>query len=675
MKFFDKNYKILIIPALFLLGYLVYSNTFYSSFHLDDTPYITNNLSIRDIHHLGRLWGFWPTRFITNLSLAVNYHFHEFNVFGYHVFNWFIHLGVVVLALYFYELIFCTPLLKNEEISKYARMISLLSACIFLTNPVQTESVTYVYQRATSLAGFFFLSSLVCYMKSRLMAQDDRHAFGKRFFYVFSWFLCLAGMLTKENVVILPCAVLLCELCFFKTSEKFSWKYTLPFLALLPLIPIMLFLVKPFTFVDLDKLMVHPWTGFEYALTQLRVLVTYIRLLLVPLNQNLDYAYPVAKSLWEWPIALSFLFLLFVFIAAFRLFSKYRLISFCIFWFFITLVPESSVIPLEDIIFEHRLYLPFVGFSLFLVSGAYYLFGKNNFKIIVLILCGMIVGYSFLAYSRNAVWKDEFTLWQDVIQKSPHKARPCTNLGVVYVQEGKLDQAIALFKRAIEIDPRHSTAYNNLGEIYVHRGRNEEAIAMFKKAIELTPFFSAAYVNLCKASNSIGAQAQALSACGRAIEINQYSTDGYNNLGALYYGMGKYDAARQLFKKAVEINPYSSEGNSNLGMLVFMQGEREKALFLLKKAIALDPLYAAGHSNLGVVFAALGQRKEAIAQFKKAIEIKPMYADAYGNLALVYLEDKQYGLAAQYYDKAKALGFTSLFISEKLKSHLELKEF
>ena len=668
MKFLSKNYKLLAIPTLLLLGFIAYSNTFYSSFHLDDVPFITGNFAIKDIHNLGSIWNFWPTRFITHLSFAFNYHFNKLNVFGYHVFNWFVHLGTVILALYFYNLIFSTPLLKNEKISQHARVISLLSACIFLTHPIQTESVTYIYQRATSLAGFFYLLSVVCYIKSRLLTPNNQFLFQRSIFYISSWFLCFLGMLTKENVVMLPCAIFLCEFCFFKTAEKFSWKYVLPFFILLPFIPVMLFFVKPPTFIDVDKFVVHPSTGFEYGITQLRVMMTYIRLLLVPLNQNLDYAYPMAKSLLKLPILASFFFLCFIFVMAIRLFSRYRLISFGIFWFFITLLPESNIIPLNDVIFEHRLYVPLIGFSLFVVSGAYYLFGKNNLKAMTIVLSGIIACYLFLAYTRNAVWKNEFTLWYDTVQKSPHKARPYTNLGVAYVKEGNLAQAVVLFKKAIEIDPRHSTAYNNLGRVYRDIGRSKDAIVMFKKAIEIAPRFSDAYVNLCKSDSYIGKRAEAFSACGRAIKINPYSAEGSNNLGALYHGIGKDDAALQLFKKAIKINPDYAEGYGNLGVLYFVWGEREKALFLLKKAIELDPFYAESYCNLGAVFAAMGKKEEAIILFKKAVEIRPTYAEAYGNLSLAYFEDKQYNLAVRYYNKAKALGFFNSFIFEKLKS-------
>lgn len=144
------------------------------------------------------------------------------------------------------------------------------------------------------------------------------------------------------------------------------------------IIPAVLFFAKPETIKDLRGLTHSPAnTAGYYFLTQFKVLVTYMRLLLVPLNQNFDYDYRITQSLADLPAMVSFLFLATVIIFAIIRFSRNRLLSFGIFWFFLTLLPKSSIIPLPDVIYEHRLYLAMVGYSLFLVSGLYYLFKEK----------------------------------------------------------------------------------------------------------------------------------------------------------------------------------------------------------------------------------------------------------------------------------------------------------
>ena len=118
----------------------------------------------------------------------------------------------------------------------------------------------------------------------------------------------------------------------------------------------------------------------HYFLTEFRVMFTYIRLAFLPINQNLDYDYPIYKNIFEFPVLSSILFLIAVLYCAKRLFPKYRLLSFSIIWFFVTLLPESGSYALGDVIVEHRLYLPLAGYSLFLVSSMCYLGGKNRIK-------------------------------------------------------------------------------------------------------------------------------------------------------------------------------------------------------------------------------------------------------------------------------------------------------
>ena len=187
-------------------------------------------------------------------------------------------------------------------------------------------------------------------------------------------------MFTKEIAITLPLMILLYEFSFFKPQKELNWKS--------------FFLFYYFVHYSLNHVIdqirnVPRDSGcrqsegispMHYLLTQFRVMVTYIRLVFLPFNQNIDYDYPISKSIFEFPAFISLIFLTGVLFYAKHLFAKYRLVSFSIFWFFLTLLPESSFLPLKDVIFEHRLYLPLAGYSIFLVSGVYYIFENNHFK-------------------------------------------------------------------------------------------------------------------------------------------------------------------------------------------------------------------------------------------------------------------------------------------------------
>lgn len=202
------KYNLSVVLVLLLAGFIIYSNTFFSPFHFDDGFSISDNLSIRHIQNLKDIWSFWPLRFITYLSLAFNYYFHRLDVLGYYVFNLAVHLGSSLLVWRLSLLTFSTPVMKEQKIARHAGLISFFAGLIFLTHPVQTQAVTYIIQRAASLAAFFYLVSLSLYVKSRLLEGSGRRIF----YYIGSLLAAVLAMFTKEITITLPLMVCLYEL-------------------------------------------------------------------------------------------------------------------------------------------------------------------------------------------------------------------------------------------------------------------------------------------------------------------------------------------------------------------------------------------------------------------------------------------------------------------------------
>jgi tetratricopeptide (TPR) repeat protein len=284
-------------------------------------------------------------------------------------------------------------------------------------------------------------------------------------------------MRTKEIAFTIPLLVVLYEVFFFHGGK--GWKKKLPYLLplLLTLLVIPLDMVNarvPFgellsdvseaTRVQTD---VSRW---EYLITQFRVIATYIRLLFLPVNQNLDYDYPIYRSILEPSVTLSFLFLLGLFTTAIVLFRKARkgsdpaclLIAFGILWFFISLSVESSVIPIVDLIYEHRVYLPSTG--AFLAVGSAFtmvsrvLFHGHYQKILAFVAIVSIAILSTATYRRNLDWRDPVTFWADVASKSPGKVRPYNNLGASLADANRGEEAIEVFLKAIRVKPDRAGA-------------------------------------------------------------------------------------------------------------------------------------------------------------------------------------------------------------------------
>lgn len=232
--------KILTIILISGLGIIVYSNSFLCSFHFDDFPSIIDNLAIRNIHNLYGIWTVWPCRFITFLSLALNYHFSHFNIIGYHIFNLGIHLAASVLVWWLVSLTFLTPVMKKEQITRHGNLIALFSGLIFISHPLQTQAVTFIWQRAASMATLFYLASLCLYIKSRLLDDNQSNLAQRRIYYFSSLLSAILAMFCKEISITLPLIMALYEISFFKIQKNINWKPLIPFIFTLLLIPLTL---------------------------------------------------------------------------------------------------------------------------------------------------------------------------------------------------------------------------------------------------------------------------------------------------------------------------------------------------------------------------------------------------------------------------------------------------
>jgi len=649
--------------ALILLccwGIIIYSNTFHSSFHFDDGSFVAGDPDIRNPTHFGAIWNFWPARFITYLSLAFNWHLSQSHVFGYHLFNLMVHLGVAILSWWLTLLTFSTPAIKNQKISHQADLVALFVGLIFVAHPIQTQAVTYIIQRAASLTALFYLAALCLYAKSRLLEQEKiaPPALGK-FYYLGSLVSAVLAMFTKEIAITLPLAVSLYEFCFFKTQKGFNWKRLLPFLFILCIIPLTMFLTKSVNFLEMRRASesMSNISSWHYLITQFRVIATYFRLLLLPINQNLDYDYPIAKSLLQLPVLASFFLLIVILFAARRVFAKYRLISFSIFWVFLTLLPESSVIPINDVIFEHRLYLPMFGFSLFLVSTLYYLIGNKRLKLMLALLSIVVACYSILTFTRNFVWKDELTLWNDTIRKSSQKARPYYNRAIAYQKAGNLNLALSDYNKAIAKDPNSAPAYANRGNLYQKIGKLELALSDCNKAIVIDPDLALAYNSRGVIYKSRGNLDLALSDYNQAIAKDSNLASAYANRGNLYQIKSDINLALSDYNKAIAIDPDLSSAYNNRGNIYQEIGEIAKAIADFDKAIAGDPNLASAYLNRAIAYQKIGSLDLALSDCSKAIQINPNYAKAFHNRGVIYLLRREYSKSWEDLRKAEALGF------------------
>ena len=602
-----KKYFIAFILTCIVLIFILYFNTLSASFHLDDRTSIVENEAIQDIKNVKAIWDFSPTRFVTYSTFAVNYNFGQLTVTGYHIVNIVIHFFSVLLVWWFTLLTLSTPLIKDTSIASHKQLIAFFSALLFAVHPVQTQAVTYIVQRLASLSTLLYLLSLCLYINGRL-AQDKgsnrNMAWG---FYTGSAVTAAIGMFTKETVFTLPLTIALYEFLFFKLKRNIKWKYFIGIILLLIIIPGTIYLTKSIDFNQLRAVQEGPEGAIlispgQYLFTQFRVLTTYLRLLFFPINQNLDYYYPVSQSFLEPSTLSSFCFLVLIIAGSIMLYPRHRLLTFSILWFFITLIPESSIIPIRDVIFEHRLYLPMVGFSVFVVTLICYLFCDKYPRAVFVILIAMVIGLSTLTYARNRVWDNELTLWNDTVKKSPDKERPYINRGFAYAQKGEFDQATADFDQALKINQNSAMAYYNRGLALYYKGNYDKSIADYTLAIRIYPNYWQAYYNRGLSYFTIGAFDSAIADYTQVITLKPRNYDAHYNRGVAYGKKGEYDKALDDFDQAEPLKSKNVELYYNRGLIYYLKGEFDKAIIQYSKALQLNETYVKAYNNRAIVF-------------------------------------------------------------------------
>ncbi len=652
-----------------VLGFIVYSNTFHAPFVFDDERQIVENPVIRDVANFfsnSTGYDYNPRRFIGYLTLALNYKLGGMDVTGYHIFNVSVHIVNALLVYALLSLTFKTEYMKRSSLSSSSGLISFFTAALFLAHPLQTEAVTYIVQRLTSLSTMFYLTALCLYVKWRLLRESGRPKVGKGLpLYILSLGSIVLAMKTKENAFTLPFILVLYEFFFFRMPARKRLPFLLPILLTLLIVPLsMVNLGKPLgeTLSDVSQVTraqteVSRW---DYLLTQFRVIMTYIRLLILPIKQNLDYDYPVYRSFFMPPVFLSFLALLALFGLGVFLFQRssrdnsgkraeFRLISFGIFWFFLTLSVESSVIPIADVIFEHRLYLPSVGFIGASVAGLTLVRDRMAYKktliaaAFVPLMAAIVLLLGWATFSRNALWNDARTLWQDVVNKSPSKARAHYNLGRVYEVKGDSEEAVRQYEIALGLEPALVPALVNLGNIYGSQQRAEEAMSLFRRATELDPDDVLAHSNLGVVYAKKGWSTEAVSEFKAALRIRPGDAAAHNNLANVYSDSGYLDDAVREYVAAINAKPDFSEAYNNLGLVYARQGLLGAAARAFEMAIHLQPGFFEAHSNLGKVYLKQGNAEGATQEYLTALGLRPEDAEAHANLGVAYLSQERLG--------------------------------
>jgi len=597
---------ILHIILLIGLGILVYLPALDASFHLDDSPSIRDNQAIRSLSP-GMIFKFWPTRFITYYSLALNFSFSGLSPGSYHLTNIVIH--IINALLVYWLLLIIMPAREHSQSRAEVRgsirgFIPLAGALLFLLHPLQTQAVTYVVQRATSLGTCFYLLSVVLYCRGRKLATGTIWRFLS---FQGALAASAAAMLTKEFTFSLPFILLLIEI-LNRPPGRFPWKRLAPFFIALLIIPTLVGLNRGNPYYNDSR----DISRIRYFSTQERVFLTYLRLVILPFDQRVEYDHPWQATPLAVPAAAGAV----VWIAWVVTACRVRRFSFPgalgLLWFALTLLPESSFKPITDTAVEHRLYLPMAGISIALGTWLSK-WQPGKFRRLMLCLCLVLLG--FLTYRRNQVWKNPITLWEDNVVKAEGKARVHGNLGKAYLDAGRYGRASEEFERMIELDPTFAGAYNNLAVIYIdHKRDDAKARHYILKSLELVPDYPSGYLNLGVIEMNNFRWLPAIRNFEKTLELDPSNQTAHYNIAASYFNLGN-----RLRKDAGSFDDNQDKEERKRTEAV---GAFEMAVEYTLEGMRIWPADPRFYQLMGLIMRVQNREKEAKDYFQKARLLK-----------------------------------------------------
>jgi len=632
----SKFRRILISPYtwlffLFLLTFFAYSNTFYAPFVFDDIDNLTNNpymrfrtLSWNYIKHLPD--GLNGKRVISFITFGLNYYFDKYNVVGYHIVNFMIHLvnGLLLFFLIRRTLQFLEREggvstessgvdSENQERREFRNIyIAIFASGLWLLNPVQIFSVTYTVQRMNSLSAMFSLLSLLCYISLRSGFRGIKNVLIRYtvliFFILLIFLFAIFAVLSKQNAVLLPLFILLYEVYFI---SSFRFKYIIKrfksplflivfFLLLSPIVLLLAYIVYYNTGANPWKHIMSLYHGrdftfFERIITQPRVLCYYLSLIFYPSPSRLAFLVDIPKStgfLHPFSTLLSMVFLLGLFLSALFTMKRYRLFSFAVLWFFTGHLLESTVIPLE-LVYVHRNYLPSIFLFLPFLVWFFNFRVEDKRDIWRLRRSGGIVFilflFAFWSYSYNAVWKTDVSFWADNVKKSPSLPRTYANYGAVLVKSGHYKEAHKALDQTLKMKPGDVRTLYNKGVAYEGEKEYHKAIKYYSKALRR----------------------------------NRKFADAWCNQGNVLVEIGRVDDGLQCLYAAWELQPFDSVINYHLGHTLMIMNNSKGAIFHLHRAEKSNPDYIDVLLDLGLIYTILGNDEAGRGYFLRVKALDP----------------------------------------------------
>jgi tetratricopeptide (TPR) repeat protein len=486
--------------------------------------------------------------------------------------------------------------------------------------------------------------------------------------YVLSLLSAILAMLTKEFPISLPLIMLLTEIYWFadgkiKLSKRLA--YLLPLFSTGLIIVILYFPLfsssHSETINELTQIdnILPDWSPgkierSDFLYTQIDVIWSiYLKLILFPQHQSFHHECTIRSSLAD--VLPPLIGIMLMVCLAVGIARKYPLISFGIWWFFLTILPTSSIIPSTQLVAEQRLYLPLISLAFIGWEVWRYLLARKR---LVVWMIGYAAMIAVLTVNRIHTWKDAKTLWNDVIHKYPASARAYFALGEIHFNNHDYDRAVDSFSNCLQLQQNYSWGYLYLGKSYQKLGRVQDAINQFNKAISINPNNLINYSNLIEIYRQIGKQEPQLVLYQKLIGLQPLNTSVWHQLGNTYMALNRWVEAGEIYQKILHSDPTYRSVYAGLGDFYRHQNDIIEAEKFYRRALISADIQEAGviKNKLGLMFYESGQLPQARQELEEALNYLPGSATTHKNLAAVFMKMGDIQKAGYHAHQAVLLG-------------------
>ncbi|MFQ5883071.1 MAG: tetratricopeptide repeat protein [Candidatus Methylomirabilales bacterium] len=609
----------------------------------DDDGNFLENIHYRGLGWAQLRWMFTtfhmgPYQPLSWVTLGLDYLLWGLNPVGYHLTNLLLH-AANAMVFYFLTLRLLPLALSSPPVpgDLALRAAAGFAALVFAIHPLRVESVAWATERRDVLSGLFFLLTLLCYLRAATTSDGDgtyrRWLMGAVSVYALS-------LLSKAIGMALPVILVVLDIYplrrlgggpgkWFGPAARRVWGEKVPFL-LLALATGVIALVGQYRAEAIRSLERY---GVLARLAQAVFGLTfYLWKTLFPLRLSPLYELPVhlnpmdARFLLSAGLVLAISLVLFV---ARRRWPVGLAIWVC---YVAILIPVSGIVQIGPQIAADRYsYLPCLGWAMFAGAGLLYCWqgwisghtGQRTFVLSTGLAAVVVVGLGVLTWKQVQVWHDSERLWRHALAVEPKSYIAHSNLGVVLVDQGKLDEAISHYRQALQTRPSNADAHTNLGMALARQGKLDEAISHYRQALQTRPTHVQAHSSLGDAFADLGQVEEAMKHYQLALQIQPDDALTHNNLGNVLSQQGKVEEAIEHYQLALQIQPDLASGYNNLGAALFQQGKLDEAIKHYQQAVRIQPGYPDAHSNLGWALGQLGRLEEAIASYQTALRVAP----------------------------------------------------